>query len=224
MSGLPRNSGRRTKLKTPRFPVKGTLRLVRGYQSMPRSCRLLLDMVDLDRAVATPLHRQLYDSLRLADPGWPAAGAHAPAGEPPARRRSGREPQHGHRRLRCPAGRGLSGRRAPALARGSPSCREPGAQPRRQAGTRPAPTLGARRADGGAAARPDDPEPVSFHPGYRRSRAFPSPPGRGFWRRPCATRAAICSAITSSAGIRGCGRRWPSISPSRAASPAIPSR
>ena len=32
---------------------------------MPRGCRLLLDMVDLDRAAATPLHRQLYESLRL---------------------------------------------------------------------------------------------------------------------------------------------------------------
>ncbi len=32
---------------------------------MPRSCRLLLDMVALDRAAATPMHRQLYDSLRL---------------------------------------------------------------------------------------------------------------------------------------------------------------
>src|SRR5579871_5440380 len=45
-------------------PCKGQVPTTSEVPLMPRSSRLLLDMLELDRTADLPLHRQLYNSLR----------------------------------------------------------------------------------------------------------------------------------------------------------------
>ena len=52
---------------------------------------------------------------------------------------------------------------------------KPGAAARQPQGARAAATLGPRRADGGAAARPTIPGRIAFHPGYPEIASFPFP-------------------------------------------------